>query len=85
MMTITIKSIGATLLGARKPIWANEEKTLINLECKFSHYADIGMTDNDGYYLFLASGTDTEPHGVEIFNKAKAGDYGTVGDYVPEE
>ena len=85
-MTIKIKSIGATLLDAKNPRCADEEKTCIVLECKFSHYADMGMTENDGYYEFGADPNDVEPHGVEIFNKAKAGDYGTVADYVaPEE
>ena len=85
-MTIEIKSINATLVGAKNPRWGNEDKTQILLDCKFSHYENLGMTENDGYYEFGASPNDTEPHGVEIFNKAKAGDYGTVADYVaPKE
>jgi len=84
-MTITINANGATLLGAKNPVWANEEKTSIELQCKFSHYESLGLTENDGYYQFTASLDDIEPHGVEIFNKAKAGDYGTIADYVEEE
>ena len=85
-MTIKIKINGATLIDAKNPRWTNEEKTHIILECKFSHYADIGMTENDGYYEFGASPDDVEEHGRQILEKAKAGDYGTVGDYVaPEE
>ena len=85
-MTIEIKSINATLVGAKNPRWGNEDKTQILLDCKFSHYEKLGMTENNGYYEFGASPNDTEPHGVEIFNKAKAGDYGTVADYVaPKE
>ena len=84
-MTIRIKSHGATLLGAKNPRWGDKDKTIIVLECKFSHYESLGLTENDGYYDFTANPLDTEPHGVEIFNKAKAGDYGTVADYVEEE
>ena len=85
-MTITIQSNGATLLGAKNPVWANEENTLIQLDCKFSHYASLGITENDGYAAFMAAPNDIEEHGRQIFEKAKAGDYGTVGDYVaPKE
>jgi len=85
-MTIKIQVNGATLIDAKNPRWMDEKKTSIVLECKFSHYADMGMTENDGYYEFGASPDDPEEHGRQIFEKAKAGDYGTVGDYVaPEE
>jgi len=81
-MTITIKFNGATLIGAKDPVWANKEKTLISLNCKFSHYESAGMTENNGYYGFTADPNDVEEHGRQIFEKAKAGEYGTVGDYV---
>tara|TARA_R100000458_G_C8049730_1_gene97413 strand:- start:168 stop:416 length:249 start_codon:yes stop_codon:yes gene_type:complete len=81
-MTITIKKIGATLIGAKNPVWANKEQTLIQLDCKFSHYAAIGITENNGYLSFMADPDDPEEHGRQIFEKAKAGDYGTVGDFV---
>ena len=84
-MTIKIKLNGATLIGAKNPVWGDEKKTFILLDCKFSHYADIGMTENNGYYSFGASPDDIEEHGRQIFEKAKAGDYGTVGDYVAPE
>ena len=32
--------------------------------------------------IFIASPVDPEPQGVEVWNKAKAGDYGPIGDYV---
>tara|TARA_R100001015_G_C4524479_1_gene92592 strand:+ start:412 stop:675 length:264 start_codon:yes stop_codon:yes gene_type:complete len=73
------------LLGAKNPRWGDEAKTLILIDCKFEHYADLGMTENDGYYEFAANPNDPEAHGREIFTKAKAGDYGTVGDYVQPE
>tara|TARA_R100000773_G_C4192321_1_gene97787 strand:- start:9 stop:272 length:264 start_codon:yes stop_codon:yes gene_type:complete len=85
-MTITIQGNNATLVGAKNPVWANEEQTLIQLDCKFSHYSTLGITENDGYLPFMANPNDIEAHGRQIFEKAKAGDYGTVGDYVaPKE
>lgn len=81
-MTIKIAFNNATLLGAKEPEWADEGKSTIRLKCKFSHYEELGMTENDGYYVFLANANDTELHGRQIFEKAKAGEYGTVGDYV---
>ena len=81
-MTIKIEKIVATLIGAKNPVWANEEKTLIELDCKFSHYPSLGITENDGYLSYMANPDDPEEHGRQIFEKAKAGEYGTVGDYV---
>mgnify|MGYP006211808729 FL=1 len=80
-MTVTIQSTGATLIDAKNPVWANEEQTLITLECKFSHYASIGLTENDGYYLFAADPNDPELHGRQIYANAVNGDYGTIGAY----
>ena len=74
-MTIKIKINGATLIDAKNQRWMDEEKTSIVLECKFSHYADMGMTENDGYYEFGATPDDPEEHGRQILEKAKAGDY----------
>ena len=84
-MTITIQFNGATLIGARNPVWANEERTLISLECKFSHYESMGLTENDGYYGFTADPNDLEEHGRQIYANAVNGDYGTVGAYVAPE
>ena len=85
-MAITIANTNYTLIGAKNPVWDNKEKSIIQVECKFSHYESIGITENDGYLEFAARADDPEPHGVEIFNACKAGTYGTIGDYVaPEE
>ena len=82
-MTITINNTNKTLIGARNPVWFDSDQTMVELECKFSHYADLGLTENDGYYKFLATADDTEPHGVQIYNNCINGDYGTIGAYVP--
>ena len=84
MSDIEIKSIpNSKLLGAKNPVWGDKDKESILLECKFGHYESIGVTENDGYLPFTAKPTDPEEHGRLIFEKAKAGDYGTIGDYVP--
>ena len=80
-MTIKIRRYDATLIDARNPRWMDAENTSIVLECKFSHYADIGMTENDGYYEFGASPDDVEEHGRQIYAAAVNGDYGTIGAY----
>lgn len=83
-MPITIASNGATLIDAKNPHWVNAENTMIVLEAKWSHYEAMGMTENDGYYKFLAEPNDVEAHGREILEEAKLGTYGTVADYDPE-
>ncbi len=83
-MPITIASNGATLIGAKNPRWGNAEQTVIEIEAKWSHYEGLGMTEDDGYYMFLADPNDVEAHGREVLAQAKLGTYGTVADYDPE-
>ncbi len=53
-------------------------------------YADVGNAligcdvtfENIGTVPFTASPNDTEAHGVEIFNRCVAGDFGTIAPYV---
>jgi hypothetical protein len=84
-MTITIKNNGATLIGAKNPQYMDEDNIFIVLEAKFSHYADIGITENDGYMTFVCNPDDYEPHGREMHAQALAGEYGTIADFVPVE
>ena len=81
-MAITIADTKDTLVGAKNPAWGDKEKTFYQVECKFSHYESIGLTENDGYLSFAARADDIASHGVEIFNACKAGTYGTIGDFV---
>jgi len=82
-MAITIGNTNKTLLGAKNPVWADSDETIVELDCKFSHYADLGITENDGYLKFIAMKTDPEPHGVEIYNNCIAEVYGKIGHHVP--
>ena len=71
------------LEGAKNPRWGDKDKQSICLDCKFTHYERIGVDTEDGYLGFTAKPTDPEEHGRLIFERAKAGDYGTIGDYIP--
>lgn len=59
----------------KNPIWANEEKTAIDcLVFSVRYGCDLPFT---------ADMNDIEPHGREIFQRAAAGEFGTVGAFVP--
>lgn len=67
-----------TYSNARNPVWINPERTILDIEVNFDHWAA------DEYTLFTAYGDDVgEPHAVEIYNRAVAGDFGPISDYVP--
>ena len=59
------------------PIW-NYEHNAINCMVVFEH---LGTEPVE----FHATPWDTMPHGVEIYNRCLAGDFGSVGDYVVPE
>jgi hypothetical protein len=59
---------------AKSPIWANEEKTAIDLIVKFSHISEE--------VPFTASFKDPERYGRELFEKAKSGLFGQIQDYI---
>lgn len=65
-----------TYTNARNPQWGNAAQTYIDLEINFDHL-------DDEYVPFTANPLDNEAHGVEIYNRAVAGDFGTVADYTP--
>lgn len=54
--------------------WANPEGTLIDCDVEFASLGPVPFT---------ASAADSAPHSVEIFNRAVAGDFGPIADYVP--
>lgn len=64
-----------TIEYAKDPVWANEENTAINLIVKFVEIPEE--------LPFTASPDDPMPYGVELYNNALAGDYGTIAPYVP--
>ena len=58
---------------ARNPQWGDAGNTYINLEVQF-----VGDAT---YYEFTASPLDPEAHGVDIYNRAVAEEWGTVAAY----
>lgn len=67
-----------TINSVRNPIWADFQKTIINVEVDFDEL-------DEEYVPFTASPQDREPHGVEIYNNALNGMYGPVQDFVLPE
>lgn len=61
------------ITSAKNPKWANSEHTLIDLIVSHELYGDIP---------FSASPNDAELHGVDLFNAAMAGDFGTISPFV---
>lgn len=64
------------ILSANSPKWLNQEHTLIELNVEFSHCGTVPFT---------ASQNDIEPHGVELFNRASMGEFGTISEYTPPQ
>ena len=64
-----------TLQYAKDPIWDNAEGTCIKLTVKFVEFNEE--------LPFGATSYDTELHGRDIFNRAKAGEFGAIATYVP--
>jgi hypothetical protein len=63
---------------AKNPVWANAERTLIDLIIKWDSINEE--------FPFTASPTDVEAHGREIFEQAAAGAFGEVAEYLaPQE
>jgi len=72
------KLMNITYTNARNPKWGNPAKNFIDIEVNFSHI-------DEEYVPFSANPLDSMSYGVEIYNKAVAGDFGTIGDYTPPE
>lgn len=58
---------------AKNPIWANPEKTMIDLTIKW--------TGIDEELPFTASPNDVEAHGRAIFAAAASGQFGVVAEF----
>lgn len=68
------------LIDAKNPQWGNAEKTYIEVEAKWQHL------ESEGYLPFTATPNDVEAHGVDLYNRCVAEEFGTVADYVaPDE
>lgn len=62
------------MINATTPVWANEEHTAINLLADFPWLG--GMTE------FTARPDDCVAYGVDLYNRAMAGEFGAIAPYV---
>jgi hypothetical protein len=62
-----------TLEYAKSPFYNNEEGTAIHLIVKWVEFQEE--------MPFGACSYDSEPHGVDLYNRAKAGEFGVVAPY----
>ena len=61
--------------AAHSPQWANEARTAINMMVTF---------DGIGEVPFSASAGDAEPHGVDLFQRAQAMEFGDIAEMTPQ-
>lgn len=66
-----------TLEYAKDPVYNNEEGTAIFLIVKWEEFNEE--------MPFGATTWDPEPWGVDLFNRAKAGEFGPVAPYVQQQ
>lgn len=63
-----------TIQSATNPVYANAEGTSITLQVKFEEFAEV--------LPFAATSYDPMPYGVELYNRAIAGEFGPIEPYV---
>jgi len=63
-----------TLEYANTPVYGNAEGTSIHLIVKWAEF--------NKEMPFAATSYDSMPHGVDLYNRAKAGEFGEVATYV---
>ncbi len=64
-----------TLEYAKNPVYGNAEGTNIQLVTKWQEFNEE--------MPFAATSYDPMPHGVALYNRAKAGEFGQPAPYVP--
>ena len=65
-----------TLEYANTPVYGNAEGTNIQLIVKWEEF--------NKEMLFAATSYDPMPHGVALYNRAKAGEFGEIAPYVAQ-
>ena len=64
-----------TLEYAKDPVYGNAEGTCVVLTVKWEEFNEE--------LPFAATSYDPMPHGVDLHNRAKAGEFGEIAPYVP--
>jgi hypothetical protein len=74
-MTKEIINLNYTIESVKDLKWVNTEKTIFDCIVKFNTFnEEIPFTVNpDDFYQ----------HSIDLWEKANAGEYGTIADYVP--
>lgn len=62
---------------ASNPVYANEQNTRIDLQVKFAQFNEV--------LPFTATPDDPMPYGIVLYNRAVAGEFGTIAPYVPPQ
>lgn len=63
-----------TINSVRNLQWADYNRTVIDMEVDFDEL-------DEEYVQFTATLNDREAHGVELYNRAIAGDFGVIADF----
>jgi hypothetical protein len=66
-----------TIEFAANPVYANAESTCIVLQVKFEEFNEV--------MPFGATPYDPMPYGIELYNRALAGEFGEIASYVGPE
>lgn len=64
-----------TIESATNPMYATADGTCIALQVKFAEIKEV--------LPFAASPHDPMSYGVDLYNRAQAGEFGEVAEYVP--
>jgi hypothetical protein len=64
-----------TLEYAKNPVWNSDDGQQIFLTVKWEEFNEE--------HPFNATSFDSMPYGVDLYNRAKSGEFGEVGVYVP--
>lgn len=64
-----------TYTTVTNPVYSKEDHSMIDLTVNFDHLPEDAVQ-------FGACANDVEPHGRELYQRAVAGDFGTIGAYV---
>jgi hypothetical protein len=63
-----------TLEYAKNPVWASNDGQCIQLTVKWVEFNEE--------MLFGATSFDSMPHGVDLYNRAKVGEFGEIASFV---
>ncbi|MCV9908324.1 hypothetical protein OIV19_11945 [Brucella sp. HL-2] len=68
-----------TIIEAKNPRWASADHAYIDVDVCFEEYEDFGLQP------FTTHATADTEHGLELWLKANAGEYGPIAPYVAPE